>query len=287
MKFASKLSKHTLICNELQVKDYKELIKCIMGDNPDIDAFIETFVTVLSNTTNKPTDFIRTLNIIDLIYLLIDIRYNSLGTCKLVVNDEDKKINLELNLETSKNDIANIFESCRRKLKYNNIEVELAVPSLARLHEKFTEEYIPYIANCTFQGVNNFEVSTNEQAVKVFDLLPPKFSLEILSGFSDLARQICTVDLLKPYNISNQQLIILPTLEFLIWLTKLLFNEPLSSLYENLFGLSFSGRMNAEYVENLSVGEYNYFLGLLKQALTPKDNTPSNIHQPADFSDGL
>lgn len=287
MKFVSKLSKQSLICNELQVRDYKELLKCIMGDNPDIDIFIETFVTVLSNTTNKPVDFIKNLNIIDLICLLIDIRYNSLGACKLVINNEDKKINLELNLETSKNDIAKIFESCCRKIKHDNIEVELAVPSLARLHEKFTEEYIPYIASCTFRDINKFEVVTNEQAVKVFDLLPPKFSLEILSNFSRLAKEICTVDLLRPYNIPNQQLIVLPTLEFLIWLTKLLFNEPLSSFYENLFGLSFSGKMNAEYVENLSVGEYNYFMGLLKQALSPKDNSPSNIDQISDLSDGL
>jgi hypothetical protein len=287
VKFVSKLSNHSLICNELQVKDYKELLKCIMGDKPDVDIFVETFVTVLSNTTNRPTDFIRKLSIIDLICLLIDVRYNSLGACKLVISNEDKKINLELNLETSKMDIAKIFDVCHKKVKHGNIEVELAVPSLMRLHERFNEEYIPYIANCTFQDINKFEVTTNEQAVKVFDLLPPKFSLEILSSFSALAKEICTVDLLKHYNISNQQLIVLPTIEFLIWLAKLLFNEPLSSFYDNLFGLSFSGRMNAEYVENLPVGEYNYFMGLLKQTLAPKDNSPSNIDQISNLSDGL
>jgi hypothetical protein len=58
----------------------------------------------------------------------------------------------------------------------------------------------------------------------------------------------------------------------------LLFGEDLGSFYDNLFALSYSGKMNAEYIENLPVGEYNYFIGLLKQTLASKEARPGELH---------
>ena len=46
--------------------------------------------------------------------------------------------------------------------------------------------------------------------------------------------------------------------------------------------------MNAEYIENLPVGEYNYFIGLLKQTLSTKDSTPGELHNDlSHLVDGL
>lgn len=288
MKFISKLSNVSLVCNELQVKDYKEIIKCTIGDEPDIDIFIETFCSIMSNVTNKPLDFIKSLSIIDLLYLLIDIRYNSLGVCKLIVNNGDKKIGLELNLETVKQDLLPLFKVLTDKASFKEIEVTLSVPSIVRLNEPFEEDYIPYITSCTFDGNKTFDVTTNTQAIKMFNLFPPKLSLQIISKFNKLIQQICSIDLLKRYNIPNQHLMLIPTVEFLIWFTKLLFGEDLGSFYENVFSLSYSGKMNAEYIENLPVGEYNYFIGLLKQTLSTKDSTPGEFHNDlSHLADGL
>lgn len=288
MKFVSKLSKCSLICNELQVKDYKELIKCAMGDEPDATIFIETISSILSNVTGKSADYIKSLSIIDVLYLLIDVRYNSLGMCNLVITQGDKKFNLELNLELSKNEISALFESSEEKICYNNIETTLTIPSLFRLQDLYAEEYIPYISGCAVQDVNSFEITTNKQAKEVFDLLPPKLSLEIITKFNTLIQKICAIDLLKRYNIPNQQLIVLPTIEFLMWFSKLLFGEDLGLFYDNLFSLSYSGKMNAEYIEKLPVGEYNYFLGLLRQTMAPKDSQGSNMSlNTSDISDNM
>lgn len=288
MKFVSKLSQGSVICSELQVKHYKEIIKCSLGDEPDIAIFIETITSVLSSIINEPNEYIKNLSIIDVLCLLIDIRYNSLGMCNLVVNQRDKKFNLEMNLEISKNEISSIFNSLEETAASNDIEILLKVPSLARLYEAHKEDYIPYISACKFNATKTFEITTNEQAVKAFDLFPPKLSLEIISKVNSLVSRICTIDLLKQYNIPNQQLIVLPTIEFLIWFTKLLFGEDLSSFYDNLFSLSYSGKMNAEYVENLPVGEYNYFIGLLRQTLAPKDANSSSAGDPLpNMMDGM
>lgn len=282
MKFVSKLSKDSLVCNELQVKYYKEIIKCTIGDSPDKNIFIETLCSILSKVASKPIDYIKSLCIIDLLGLLVDIRYNSLGVCKLIVNQDDSKINLELNLEIVKRDVSKLFEELTKKVTYNEVEIVMSVPSLTRLHQPFTEDYIPYITSCTFSSTKTFDISTNEEAARIFDLLPPKLSLQIIEKFNSLIKTICSIDLLAQYNIPNQRLSVIPTVEFLMWFTKLLFGEDLGSFYDNLFALSYSGKMNAEYIENLPVGEYNYFIGLLKQTMSAKEAKPGELRN--DFS---
>lgn len=288
MKFVSKISNESLICNELQVKHYKEIIKCTIGDEPDATIFIETFCSVLSNIVDKPINYIKSLSILDLLCLLIDIRYNSLGVCKLIVTQEGKKINLELNLEVVKKDLTTLFDKLTEKTTFNDIEVTLSVPSILRLSGPFNEDYIPYITKCTFSGTKTFDVTTNEQANKVFNLFPPKLSLQIIAKFNKIIEQIYSVNLLERYGIPNQRLVVIPTITFLIWFTKLLFGEDLGSFYDNLFSLSYSGKMNAEYVENLPVGEYNYFIGLLKQTLSSKQSSPGELHNDvSQMANGL
>jgi len=289
VKFISKLSNCSLVCNELQVKDYKELIKCAMGDDPDVAIFVETLSSILGNVTNKSAEYIKSLCIIDILCLLIDIRYNSLGACNLVITQGEEKFNLELNLDTSKTELSVLFDAYKEKVTFNNIEVLLSVPSLQRLYEPHKEDYAPYITACIVENAKSLEICTNTQAMQVFDLLPPKLALDIIAKFNSLLQQICAIDLLQRYNILNQQLVILPTIEFLMWFTKLLFGEDLGTFYDNLFSLSYSGKMNAAYVENLPVGEYNYFIGLLRQTLAPKESSSSEVPMDnmPDISDGF
>ena len=97
MNFLSKLSKETLICSELRVKEYKNLLKCTYGDNPEQIIFIETLCEVLSVVANKPVEYFKKLNIVDLFCLVLDLRVNSLGNvCKVVITKDEKKMNLEL-----------------------------------------------------------------------------------------------------------------------------------------------------------------------------------------------
>ena len=286
MKFVSKLSKTSLVCSELQVKDYKELMKCLMGDEPDLTIFVETVCDVLSNTTNKPVSFIKSLSVIDILCLLTDVRHNSLGSCNLVITQGDQKFNLELNLEKAKASISTLFEHCAEKILFNNLQVNIKVPSLERLLEEHEESYLPYIDSCAFETMGLFEITTNEQAKRVFDMFPPKLSLNIIKKFTQVLDKLCGVNLLKDYPFISQELFVLPTIEFLIWFSKLLFGENLATFYENIFGLCYSGKMNAQYIETLSVGEYNYFVGLLRQT-TSSRNSSNNDDNISDIIDGI
>lgn len=288
MNFLTILSKDTLVCSELQVKDYKELLKCSFGDSPDKTIFIETICRIFSKLTNKSLDYIKQLNIVDFFCLLLDIRNNSLGDCKLVLTQDKKKFNLELNLAKVKEETSILFEQLATTIKHSNIEVYFECPSLERLMQNTKDEYLSYIkGSCITKKRKKCTaiITTNEEAELFFNALPPKISLEIIDNFNKFVESTTKMNYLSRYGFNEQQLVFLPSIESLLWFAKLLFNEPLSSLYDNIFYLSYSGKMNAEYVETLSVGEYNYFVGLLRQVLANKNSPEENKENNQNFEE--
>ena len=135
MKFVSNLSKETLICSELQVKDYKELLKASYGEDINKLIFVETLCEIFAKTTNKPTEYFKKLNIIDLFCLLLDVRINSQGDiCKVVITRDEKKMNLELRLDLIKGDLELIFEEARRHIQYNRGTTQYRILSESVLH---------------------------------------------------------------------------------------------------------------------------------------------------------
>ncbi len=52
-----------------------------------------------------------------------------------------------------------------------------------------------------------------------------------------------------------------------MWFVKLFFSEPLNTLYDNIFYLSYKANMNSEYIESCTPGEYIYFIKKLEQIL--------------------
>jgi hypothetical protein len=275
MKFVSNLSKDTLICSELQVKDYKELLKCTYGDDVNHLIFIETISEVFSKVANKPTDFFKKANVIDLFCLLLDVRINSLGDiCKVVITKDEKKMNLELRLDFIRDDLKNLFNVLSTTIEQNNIKVVFECPSVERLLQNASEEYLYFIKGSYINKDNStkfIEITTNDHAQMFFEKLSPKVSLQIIEQFESFVKSAAGINFLSRYGIEDQTLNFLPSLSSLIWFTKLIFNESLESFYDNLFYLSHHGHMNAEYIENSAVGEYNYFVTCLKNTLSPKE----------------
>ncbi len=290
MKYICQLSKETLICTELIVKDYKEILKCSYGEEPNKKIFVETICEVLGRIVQKPATYIRTLNIIDVFCLLLDIRFNSLGACNVTLTRDEQKYNLELNLGYIKEETEQLFSKLSTTIEHNGIEIVFECPSVERLLQSTKEDYLTYIKGSyiTKNDTKKFiAINTNEQAELLFDKISPKISLEIIQKFNTFVETITGMNFLSRYGFKDQQLVFVPSLDSLIWFTKLMFNEDLSSVYENIFYLGYTGRMGAEYVENSAVGEYNYYIALLRQVVAAKNssNTPSENPQEADPED--
>ncbi len=287
MKFISKLTNESVVCSELKVKDYKEILKCTLGDEPDQNIFIETICEVLEHTTNKTADFFKNLSVVDLFVLLLDLRINSQGdVCKVVVTKDEKQMNLELRLDYIRDEVLELYkQSLTGDIKQNSLEVSFECPGLNRLMEQTDEEYLYFIKN--FKSKKIIEVNSNEQARALFDKLPAKVSLEIIKKFEEFVRIFAKHNFLARYNITDQQLAFLPSLSSLIWFVKLLFNEPLDVFYDNLFYLSHLGHLNAQYVEHCSVGEYLLFVSQLKRTVSSKSEQPPEDQTIPDDEDEL
>lgn len=290
MKFLSKLSKETLTCVELKVKDYKEILKCSLGDEPNKLIFVETICEILSNVTNKSLDYIKNLNIIDLFCLLLDVRANSLGECKLILTQDEIKFNIELDLNTAKEQTMSLFDQLTTTIKHNKMEIIFECPSINRLMQHTNDDYLSYIKGATITKNRKkrfIEINTNEQAEMFFDKLSPKTSLQIIHKFNEFVTTVTGLNYLSHYGFKDQQLVFLPSLDSLIWFVKLMFSEPLGSVYENIFYLGYTGKMDAQYVENIAVGEYNYFIGLLRQAMAAKNQSQQTNEQTINNDPGF
>ena len=291
MKFVSNLSKETLICSELQVKDYKELLKASYGEDINKLIFVETLCEIFAKTTNKPTEYFKKLNIIDLFYLLLDVRINSQGDiCKVVITKDEKKMNLELRLDLIKGDLELIFQDLSAVISHNNLEIAFECPSAERLLQPTSEQYFYFIKGVYINkdNVRHFvEFPTNEHARLFLDKVTPKVAMQVVKQFEQFVGTISSVNFLSHYGIEDQTLTFLPSIDSLIWFAKLMFSETLESFYDNLFYLSQLGHMNADYVERLVVGEYNYFVNCLKRTLASKESSETQSADQLNHDDDV
>lgn len=284
MKFISHLSKERLICNELHIKHYKNIIKSCYGETIDSHVFIENLCEVFVQLTNKPIEFFKRLNILDLFCLLLDIRINSQGSsCSLSLTRNEKKVNLDLNLNHVREELKTLYDDLTVVINVNSVEVLFECPGIDRLLQDSTADYIPYIKQSIVMTNNEAKqlvIPDNSTAEWLFDSMPPKVSLEIIRQFSVFVERVTGVNFLSRYGIKDQSLSFIPSIESLIWFTKLLFNEPLESLYENIFALAYAGKMTPQYIEECAIGEYIFFSNCLR-----KTQNSNNSKTEEDFVD--
>ena len=68
-----------IIHGELNVKDYKIILKCLLGDTLDVPALFLNLNNILLKITNLKKEELYNLNIIEYFLLLLSIRTNSIG----------------------------------------------------------------------------------------------------------------------------------------------------------------------------------------------------------------
>lgn len=268
----------------MTVANYKEMLKCILGENVDKQLFAENFINILSKVTNKDDFYLRNLSIIDLTYLLFDIYHNSIGSCKITVTHEDQKLNVELDLSKMKDLLYYYKQHFSYTVETGPFTIIMEPPSLIRAIEPAKHNFLNYIKGV--QADAFISVDTNKQAAALIETLTPQAVNVITSKYDSLIHGFSGVNFLSLYGLNHINFNFFPTFDTFLWLVKLLFGDGLSQFYENFFYLSYSGKFNAEFVEKISVGEFNYFIGLLKHTLNPPSENELNA-APPDHDVGL
>jgi hypothetical protein len=286
MKFISDLSSHKLVCSELTVADYKQILKCSFGDEPDLELFSETICDVIGKLTNKSSEFVKSLPMSDVLCILIDLRLKSMGDVVTVsVKSEEKQMSLDLNLSTIKEDIKQFYKPfCCSKITQKDLEIVLSVPSFEMLSTKTDDEYLYFIKSVLLKK-STFEISNIEEASALFEKISAKAASQIISHCRQFIESVKELNLLARYEGIEQKLGFVPTIENLLWFVKLLFNEPLDAFYDNIFYLAKHVNMTPQYIESCTPGEYIYFTKKLEASIAAQNQgnqQQSNFDQSSD-----
>lgn len=294
MKFLSELSgNRQIFFNELKVSQYKELLKCSFGDEPDLKIFLQTFLELLEEITNTPLNVLKQkLTIIDIFCLLIDMRTYALdNVCKVTIKDEeDKRVNIDLHLEYIREELQEMQLILERNfITEDSLQINFSFPSIERLLEKTDDHCLLFLKELLATNkegkIITLQLETNEQAKLLLEKVAPFTYVSVYKQFAALLASIKQHNFLERYNL-EQKLSFVPNLESFLWFTKLIFSESLLDFYKNLFYLSYYGHMNTEYIEKCTVGEYRLFSSELQGAINPKkqEGEFSNSNEE-DFGD--
>jgi hypothetical protein len=168
------------------------------------------------------------------------------------------------------------------------MDIVFECPSVERLLQHTNDPSLYFIKGVYVNKDNAkkfVEITNNEHAQLFLDKVTPKVAMQVVKEFEQFGRSITDVNFLSHYGIEDQTLTFLPSIDSLIWFTKLMFSETLESFYDNLFYLSQLGHMSGEYVEGLVVGEYNYFASRLKSTLASKESSEGTSQQDMSEED--
>lgn len=284
MKFVAETLSEKLFCNELNVKQYKELLKCSYGDEPDKDIFCETVCDILSNVLNKSVNEIKEMNIVDVVLTILQLKTNSHGNViNVVVSKDNKEVTLELNLNDVKQSILTLYAPFVNYIvEDSNVKIELGMPSLQRCMSSAFEDYIVFFKSLTINN-HTYKLTTNEEAEEAFNNLPLKVGTSFIKKCKEVLSHCNKVNFLEKYQ-TKQRLTFLPSIYELIWYTKLFFSEPLNVFYDNMFYLSHYGHIDIKSLETLSPGEYIYMTKTLEKTLNQKSSGDSTDQEMQDIS---
>jgi hypothetical protein len=278
--FIHNVAEEPLVFSELTVKGYKELLKATYGDSPSPEGFIETLYDILFALGNKTKEFYKELSVYQLFQIITEIRIQSLGNeCTVKVTREDKSCNLHLDLEKILQDVQQTIKSFEEILiQEDGVKLSLKIPTPARLFSKSEEECLCFIDSFSAKN-KTIPIQDNISAKTLIDKLSPKIALKLIQSYTDFVEKVTKENLLKRYGVTEQSLIFVPSVDSLIWFTKLYFNEPLDSFYETIFFLCHEGNFEASYIEKCTPGEYIFLAKKLVATIKEKNKAHENSQQ--------
>lgn len=301
MSFITKaqLLNNSVAFKELKFKDYRNLLKCFLGDEINSELIFTNINSILRNTCILTNDEILNLNFIDYLILILNIRSVSLGNIVQLYAESttNQQLRIDLNLVNIINIlIQNFFISDLLPIEHNDIEITLKIPTVTDILEfennRFTiNTFFIDSIKIKKQDINYQQLSYNDKD-KVVKSLPIKLILKIDTQIESFLLKLNNINLLE--NLSNKdfdkELPLGFNSQILAFIVKLIFNNDLNSIYSNLFALSKGANFNCEFLDNCSPGEFNIFVKKFEeiiQAQQISSNEPDilpPINSEADFS---
>lgn len=274
MKIESTLSDRVVFFSELNVKNYKNFLKETYGQLSELNLkqCENSICDLLANSIDEPLESIRDMDLIDVLSLILELRIVGISPlCKILVNvpGKNKPTSVDFNLDLLKNDLISLNKKLHQTIQFDAVTIKLGCPSFNSLLLK--ERGYRYIKSIQINECK-LTIKTEEDLNLAFNSLPSKIFLEVNKISEHIEKTFEEYSLLARYNV-NQKLTFYPNIYNILWFTKLVFSEDLQVFYTTFFNMCYAGHMDANYLESITLGEYNFFVNCLRNALNPPKNS--------------
>jgi hypothetical protein len=153
---------------------------------------------------------------------------------------------------------------------FKNIKINYKLPSLHELIctplSHLPSSIISEIS-ITDQREIVFSNTTTEQKIKIFNNLPIKSSFYVRERLKYLNNIFTNVNLLSYMGMpENIKLPFSLNVQDLLFLLKIIFNDNLAVMYENIFMISKYSNISADYIDKCTPGEYDIYIKNLEKA---------------------
>jgi hypothetical protein len=295
----AQLLNNSVTFQELKFKDYRNLLKCFLGDEINSELIFTNINSILRNTCTLTNDEILNLNFIDYLILILNIRSVSLGNIVQLYAESttNQQLRIDLNLVNIINIlIQSFFIPDLTSIDYNDIEITLKIPTITDILEfennKLTINTF-FINSIKIKKQDiNYQQLTYTDKDKVVKSLPIKLILKIDTQIESFLQKLNNINLLE--NLSNKdfdkELPLGFNSQILAFIIKLIFNNDLNSIYSNLFALSKGANFNCEFLDSCSPGEFYIFVKKFEEILQTQQTSNNEtdilppINSEADFS---
>lgn len=279
MRFEIDLIDQKISSKELKLYQYKEILKTIWPEFPNIKPAFENLFELLENLTGNERDLFYQLNSFQLFLLLIEIRRQTFGSeCKLTItNEEEKKVNFDFNLTELIEKVKILYsENQLEPLEVDDFTINFQYPSVKRMFQEIPDETVLFLKDIIHLPTNKqLVVNSNQEGIELLNSLSPKIGQQIVLHVKDIIDNIQSFNLIPNFSmLEGHKMPFNLSLANIIWYLKLFFSEQLNVYYDNVFYLNHLGHIDIGFLENqCSPGEYVYYVKKLEETLMAQKET--------------
>jgi hypothetical protein len=267
-------------CYELTIRQYKSILKSLFTDSLNKETLLN-ITNVICDITTLDIEQIHSLNFIEYFALLTFIRATSIGgTLPLVITDDNKKINIDVNLNNTIDNFLPLLTHEDTVIQEGDITFKVGLPTLDRLiHENNNSNL--FIKQITLKNktINNFN-----DIKAIVNVLTPRFINTVNTHCTTIQQKLQNVYFYKNIN-SKFNIPFIVTLDEILFLIKLLFGDNLINIYNDIFYLSKHVNISAEYLESCTPGEFKIFTKNLEEMLQINSDTITDNNGDEDIND--
>lgn len=287
------LLQSSLDFKELDLKQYRQLLKCFLGDEVYTDLIFNNTDNIIKELTSLSYKQINNLNFLDYCLLLFTIRQVSIGdTVSLYAEDIEQK-QLKIDLRISKVIEQIIDKKIVDLLIPETIDqcyLEYRLPSIREIlilekEKDIYSFYTFFLKSIKFsKSTINLEDYTFKEREEIIQKIPVKVMTGLTKRTHAIVEYCNKINLLQSLNNKtfDKKLHLTLNSQIIAFVIKLIYNTSLESIYELMFALSKAANFSCSFLDDCSPGEFYFFTKKLEE-ISARQQESNNLNAESEL----